>query len=92
MQATIFKPCKTAMQSGTRNCKEWVLEYEPNAKRTIEPVMGWVSSSDTMREVKLRFDSKEEAIQFAENNDIKYHVIEPQEKKFITKSYAENFK
>lgn len=92
MQATIFKPCKSTTQSGSNNSKEWALEYEQSSARTIDPVMGWVSSKDMMREVKLRFASREEAIRFAEDNNLKYQVIEPQEKKFVVKSYAENFK
>lgn len=92
MQATIFKPCKSTMQSGTNNSKDWVLEYEHSSARNKEPVMGWVSSTDMMREVKLNFSSKDEAVKFAEDNHIEYEVVEPQEKKFVVKSYAENFK
>jgi hypothetical protein len=92
MQASIYKPTKSSMQSGLANTLNWVLEYAPQSARTIEPLMGWVSSSDMMREVKIKFSSKEEAISFAKNNKIKYEVIEPQQKKLTIRTYAENFK
>jgi hypothetical protein len=92
MQASIYKPAKSSMQSGTKNSSFWILEYLHNTARTIEPVMGWTSSTDMMREVKIKFKTKEEAIYFAKNNNIEYEVINNQEKKFTIRTYAENFK
>ena len=89
-KAKIYIPTKTAMQSGKRNTKKWILEFE--TKDTgINPFMGWETSTDTMSEVKLEFDSKELAIGFAKKNNIEYYIIEPQKRKIVKKSYADNF-
>ena len=89
-KAKIYKPTKTAMQSGTRNTKNWLLEFD-TLNTGINPLMGWESSKDTMSEVKLEFSTKEQAINYAKKNDIDYYVIEPQKRKIIKKSYANNF-
>ena len=62
MTARIYKPARNAMQSGTAKSKEWVLDYEPEQPRMIDPLMGWTSSADMKQELRLQFDSKEEAI------------------------------
>ena len=89
-KAKIYKPTKTAMQSGSRKTKKWVLEYE-TLETGISPLMGWESSNDTMGEVKLEFSTEDKAIEYAKNNNISYKVIKPNKRKFIIKSYAENF-
>jgi|TARA_B110000014_G_scaffold218252_1_gene173214 NADH dehydrogenase (ubiquinone) Fe-S protein 4 len=89
-KAKIYKPTKTAMQSGTRNTKNWLLEFD-TLNTGINPLMGWESSKDTMSEVKLEFSTKEQAINYAKKNDIDYYVIEPQKRKIIKKSYSDNF-
>ena len=86
----IFKPTKTAMQSGKRNTKNWLIEFD-TLNTGIDPLMGWETSRDTMSEVKLEFSSKEEAINYAKKNNIDYYVVEPQEIKIIKKSYSDNF-
>ena len=78
------------MQSGKRNTKKWILEFDTLNKGT-NLLMGWETSRDTMSEVILEFSSKEQAIQYAKKNNIIYYVIEPQKRKIIKKSYAENF-
>ena len=90
MTIKIYKPSKTAMQSGNRNTKNWVLEFD-TLNTGINPLMGWESSKDTMSEVKLQFSSKDQAIAYAKKNNIDYKVIEPQKQKIIKKSYADNF-
>lgn len=92
MTARIYRPAKTAMQSGQARTKEWVLESEPAAPRRVEPLMGWTSSTDMAAQVRLTFDTKEEAIAYARRNAIPYRVIEPKPRKVIRKSYADNFK
>jgi hypothetical protein len=92
MIARIFKPARTAMQSGNARTKEWVLEFAPASPREIDPLMGWTSSRDMRAEVELSFDTKEEAIAYAEREGIPYVVSEPQPKQMIRKSYADNFK
>ena len=89
-KAKIYKPTKTAMQSGRGKSKNWLLEFD--TKNTgIDPLMGWESSKDTMSEVKLEFLTKSEAIAYAKKNNIDYYIIEPQERKLNKKSYADNF-
>ena len=92
MVARIYKPAKTAMQSGFGNTKGWVLDFEPEAPRRVEPLMGWTSSGDTRQQVQLWFDSKEEAIAYATREGIAYRVEEPEVAKRRTISYADNFK
>ena len=78
------------MQSGMRNTKNWFLEFD-GLNTGINPLMGWVSSKDTMSEVKLEFSSKEQAINYAKKNNINYYIVEPQKRKIIKKSYSDNF-
>ena len=89
-RAKIYKPTKTAMQSGERNTNKWILEFD-TLNTGINPLMGWETSKDTMSEVKLEFSTKELAINYAKKNNIDYYIIEPQKDKLIKKSYADNF-
>ena len=91
MLARIYKPARNAMQSGTAKTKEWVLEYEPERPRTVEPLMGWTSSGDMKSQINLRFDSKEEAIAYCERHGIPFQVAEPKEPARRTMAYADNF-
>ena len=92
MTARIYKPARTAMQSGEARTKEWLVEVEPVVRRELEPLMGWTSASDTRAQVRLEFDSKEEAIAYAVRAGLAYTVIEPKPRAQIKKSYAENFR
>ena len=78
------------MQSGTRNTKNWLLEFD-TLNTGVNPLMGWESSKDTMSEIKLEFSTKEQAVNYAKKNNIEYYIIEPQKRKIIKKSYADNF-
>ena len=78
------------MQSGRGKLKQWVLEFETKDP-SINPLMGWETSTDTLEEVILRFSSKEKAIEYATKNNISYTLIEPKKKEFALKSYANNF-
>ena len=89
-KAKIYIPTKTAMQSGRGKLKKWVLEFE-TLNTGINFLMGWETSKDTMSEVKLEFDTKDQAINYAKKNNIKYYIIEPEKRKFIKKSYSDNF-
>ena len=89
-KAKIYIPSKTATQSGLGKEDKWILEFD-SKDTTINPLMGWESSIDTMGEVKLEFSTRDKAIEYAKNNNISYKVIEPNKRKFIIKSYAENF-
>ena len=90
-EALIYKPTKTAMQSGLENTRHWVLEFEPGAAKETDPLMGWIGSADTRGQVRLRFDSKEEAVAFAKKNGLSHRVQEPKSRRIRPKSYAENF-
>ena len=91
MTARIYKPARTAMQSGTAKTREWLLEYEPEAARVVEPLMGWTSSTDMKSQIKLRFASREEAIAYCEREGIAYQVFEPKEPARRSMAYADNF-
>ncbi|HEX5599922.1 MAG TPA: ETC complex I subunit [Hyphomicrobiaceae bacterium] len=92
MVARIYKPAKTAMQSGIARTKEWVLEFEPQLPRTIDPLMGWTGQQDPREQIQLTFDSKEEAIAYAERNGIAYILQDPEPRRPVLKSYADNFR
>ena len=89
-KAKIYKPSKTAMQSGVKKFDKWIIEFITE-KPGINPLMGWESSTDTNSEVKLEFSSKELAIEYAKKNKINFELIEPKIRKIIKKSYADNF-
>ena len=89
-KAKIYIPSKTATQSGLGKEDKWILEFE-SKDTSINPLMGWETSTDTLEEVILKFPSKEKAIEYAKKNNISYNVIEPNKKEFVIKSYADNF-
>jgi hypothetical protein len=91
MTARIYKPARTAMQSGTAKTHDWLLEYEPEAPRVVEPLMGWTSSTDMKSQIRLRFPTKEEAIAYCERKGIAYQVSEPKEPARRSIAYADNF-
>ena len=89
-KAKIYKPSKTAMQSGLKKFDKWIIEFitEDPGKN---PLMGWESSTDTYSELILEFKSKDLAVDYAKQNNIDYEVVEPQKRKITKKSYADNF-
>jgi NADH dehydrogenase len=93
MRARIYQPARTAMSSGTAKTKHWVLEFAPESARDIDPLMGWTSSSDTQSQVRLRFDTREAAIEYAEEHGIDALVFEPKSRKpnIRPRGYGENF-
>ena len=78
------------MQSGNRNTKKWLLEFD-TLDTGVNPLMGWESSKDTMSEVKLEFSTRVQAIDYAKKNNLDYYIIEPQKHKIIKKSDSDNF-
>jgi NADH dehydrogenase ubiquinone Fe-S protein 4 len=91
MTARIYKPSRTAMQSGQANTKAWVLDFEPELPRRVEPLMGWTSSGDMRQQLRLSFGSKEEAVAYCERERIAYQVFEAAPPKTRAMSYADNF-
>jgi hypothetical protein len=91
MTARIYKPARTAMQSGTAKTKEWVLDYEPEQPPMVEPLMGWTSSGDMKQQLRLFFDSKEEAIAYCEREGIAYQAFDSAPVKRARIAYSDNF-
>ena len=90
--ARIYRPAKSAMQSGRAQTRKWLLEYEPASRRDPDPLMGWSSALDTLNEVRLRFDTLDEAVAFATKHGLDYTLIEPRAPTPKAKSYADNFR
>ena len=88
----IYKPARNAMQSGRANTKEWVLEFERQTPRTRDPLMGWTSSTDTRRQLKLEFDTLDDAVAYAQRAGLAYQVEQPAPSLLKPKSYADNFR
>jgi hypothetical protein len=91
MLARIYRPAKTAMQSGKAKTKDWVLEFEPASARRSDPLMGWTQSSDMKGQVRLTFETREEAVAYAQHNGLAFQLFEPKIPKRIIKAYADNF-
>ncbi len=93
MRARIYQPARTAMQSGTAKTKGWVLEFEPDSAREVDPLMGWTSSSDMEGQVRLSFDSRAAAEDYARAQGLEFTVTEPKARKPVIRprGYGENF-
>jgi hypothetical protein len=91
MMVRIFRPAKTAMQSGRAKTGRWVMEYELQTARKPEPLMGWVSAGDTKGQVRLEFETKDDAIAYAKKHNLMYQVVEPKERRIKPKAYSDNF-
>lgn len=93
MRARIYQPAKTAMQSGTAKTHGWVLEFAPASAREVDPLMGWTSSDDMQSQVRLRFKTKEAAVEYARDNGIEADVQEPKKRRANIRpgGYGENF-
>jgi hypothetical protein len=89
-KAKIYIPSKSAMQSGKGKNDKWLLEFNNNRTEN-DHLMNWISSNDTQSQVKIFFNTKDEAIAYAKKNNIKFDIIEPKKSKLIIKSYADNF-
>ncbi len=91
MLARIYRPARNAMQSGKANTKDWVLEFEPASARVPDPLMGWTSSTDMDGQIRLAFESRDEAVAYAQRHGIPFQLSEPKEQRRIIKAYADNF-
>ena len=91
MQARIFQEPKNAMQSGRARTGRWVLEWEPSEARRADPLMGWTGSGDTQRQVRLVFDSLDDARAYAEREGVAAHVVPTPNRTLKLQSYADNF-
>ena len=91
-KARIYQQPRNAMQAGMANTHDWVLEFEQTEARRADPLMGWIGSADTQAQVRLKFDSRDEAVGYAEKNGVVYDVELPRARKIRPKAYADNFK
>ncbi len=91
MLAKIYKPSKNAMQSGKAKSVAWILELDVAAARSVDPLMGWTSTDSTETQLRMTFDTREEAIAYARRKGYEFQVLTPREPKRIIKTYAENF-
>ncbi len=91
MLARIYRPAKPAMQSGKAKTTSWILEFEPASARTPDPLMGWISSRDMNGQINLTFETREQAVEYAQRHGIPFRVFEPHETRTIIKAYADNF-
>ncbi len=91
-QLRIYQPARTAMQSGRARTRQWLVEFAPGAAQSPDPLMGWAGGADTSRQVKLRFDSRDEAVAYAEKRGLDYAIEEPRASVYRKKSYSDNFK
>ena len=92
MKAKIYKPAKTAMQSGRAKYNKWLLKFSDQKNQIKDTMMGWNGGSNTVSQIELKFSSRKEAINYAKKNRIDYEVLETSERKVINKSYSDNFK
>ena len=92
MKAKIYQPARTAMQSGYANVQHWIVEYEPEEAKKVDTLMGWAGSGDMRGQLRLKFETKDEAIAYAERNALSYNIAEPNIRRVIPKSYSDNFK
>jgi ETC complex I subunit conserved region len=92
MLARIYQPARTATQSGRARNRKWLLEFEPERPRAVEPLMGWTASTDMRQQVSLEFDTQDDAVAYARKNDIPYQVFEPHPAAARSKSYPDNFR
>ncbi len=91
MDVRIYRPAKTATQSGHAKTARWIVEHAPRGRREVDSLMGWTGSDDTTAQVELSFPSKEEAVAYAKRRGLSYVVDEPQPRRVRPKSYADNF-
>ncbi|MFQ5624228.1 MAG: ETC complex I subunit [Paracoccaceae bacterium] len=93
MHARIYQPARNPMQSGQANTRRWILEFEPELGKAVDPLMGWTGSSDMNAQVRLRFDSREAAVEYAEAHGLPYRVQEPKPRRHILRrtGYGDNF-
>ncbi len=93
MTARIYRPARNAMQSGQANVRRWMLEFDRAEHQVADPLMGWTGSGDTRTQVRLRFDTKDEAVAYAEKHGLIYRVAEPHQRKMTIRpgGYGDNF-
>jgi hypothetical protein len=92
MRVRIYQRPKSAMQSGWAGTNGWVLDYEPADRRRADPLMGWIGSADTQTQVQLNFETRDEAVAYAEKHGLTYEVELPHQRTIKPRAYADNFR
>jgi hypothetical protein len=92
MRARIYQPAKTAMQSGRAGTQQWVLEFEPESRSGMDPLMGWTSSANTRDQLRMTFETLDDAVAYARRQGYAYSVEQPKQRAVRPKAYADNFK
>src|SRR5690242_2299041 len=92
MVAKIYRPAKSAMQSGKAKTHLWVLEFDQEQPRRIDPILGYTSSADMKQQVRLNFETQEQAEAYAKREGIEYRVALPKEAARQVVSYTDNFR
>ena len=91
MPARIFKPSKSSMSSGRARTRDWLLEFEPASARVQDPLMGWSSSSDMNGQVRMAFETEQEAVAYCKANGIEFQLAPEKPRHHVIKAYADNF-
>ena len=93
MQARIYQPPRSAMTSGQANTRTWVLEYAPEEPKRIDPLMGWTGSGDMRGQIRMRFATRDAAVDYAERHGIPYRIEEPHKRRpnVRPRGYGGNF-
>jgi len=92
MPARIYRPARTATSSGTAKTRHWVLDFAPESAREVDPLMGWTSSADTLNQIRLSFDTREDAVAYAQREGLQYTVAPEHKRRVRPRNYADNFK
>ena len=92
MVARIYSPARSAMQSGKGKSKLWLLEFEPETRRMADPLMGWTGTVETAQQIRLKFESLEQAVAYAQKHGFAYEVLAESRSAQMPKSYSDNFK
>jgi len=91
MLARIYRPAKSAMQSGRAKTHRWILQFEPAAARSPDPLMGWTQTTDTDGQIRLSFETQEEAVAYATRHGLAFEVAVEAQRQRTVRAYADNF-
>ncbi len=92
MAVRIYKPSKSATQSGRAKAAGWVVEYDNDASVGVDPLMGWSSAESTLGQIRLNFETQDDAIDYAKRKGLEYTVFAEQERRVKPRNYTDNFK
>jgi len=92
MTARIYRPAKTATQSGRGNTRHWILEFDSQFPQRTDSLTGWIGSDGTQQQVRMKFPSSEAAVAFAERSGIGYTLVKPSQTRVRKRTYADNFR